>query len=79
MKKLNDNGEFRKAIALYEDQIEKRKQRSDSLIANQALKACIELGDIEHAKDIHKNLPSYMANNTFIQTSLIRFYSKLFY
>ncbi|CAF2853700.1 unnamed protein product [Rotaria sp. Silwood2] len=75
MKKLNDNGQFQKAIDLYEDQIEKQNKRSTSLIVNQALKACIELNDIKRGKDIYKNLCPSMANNSFIQANLIRLYS----
>jgi hypothetical protein len=78
MKKLNDNDQYQKAINLYEDQIKKQNQKSSSLAVNQALKACVELGDIKRGKDIHKTLSASMANNTFIQTNLIRLYSKLF-
>jgi flagellin-specific chaperone FliS len=80
MNKLNDNRQFQKAITLYEDQIRKQNQQNTSLAVNQALKACIELNDIKRAIDIHKNLSSSLTNNQFIQTNLIRLYSKfLFY
>ena len=77
MKRFNDNRQFQKAIHLYEDQIRKENKQNDSMAVNQALKACIELNDIERAKDIHKNLTSQMINNHFIQSNLIRLYSKL--
>jgi hypothetical protein len=76
MKRLNDNGQFGKAMSLYEDEIRKENKQSTSLAVNQALKACIELGDIKRGKDIHKSLSSFMANNHFIQNNLIRLYSK---
>jgi hypothetical protein len=77
IKKFNDNGQFEKAIGLYEDQIKKQNKAITSLIINQALKACIELDDIKRGKDIHKNLSPSMINNSFIQNNLIRLYSKL--
>jgi hypothetical protein len=78
MKRLNDNGQCHQAITLYEDQIKKQNIQATTLAVNQALKACIELNDIERGKNIHKNLSPYMSNNHFIQANLIRLYSKLF-
>ncbi|CAF1202782.1 unnamed protein product [Didymodactylos carnosus] len=75
MKKLNDNGQFEKALTLYEDQIEKQNKQSTNFTIDQVLKACIELGDIKRAKDIHNKLSPTMANNSFIQSNLIRLYS----
>lgn len=79
IKKLNDNGQFEKAIDLYEDQIKKPNKQNTSLAVNEALKACIELDDIKRAKDIYKNLSPSMVNNSFIQANLIRLHSKLFH
>jgi uncharacterized protein (DUF342 family) len=76
MKKLNDNSQYQKAISLYENHIEKQNKQATTLAINQALRACVELDDIKHGKDIHKNLSAFMKNNTFIQTNLIRLYRK---
>lgn len=76
MKRLNDSNQFKKALSLYQNGIEKTNKPASSLVINQALQACVELSDIKHGKDIHKNLSSYLSNNSFIQTNLIRLYSK---
>ena len=78
MKALNDAGQFRKTIALFEVQV-KQQQRPTTLAVNQALKACIELGDARRGAEIHRSLSTSLANNSFIQTSLIRLYSKWLY
>ncbi|CAF1431394.1 unnamed protein product [Rotaria sp. Silwood1] len=74
MKNLNTNSQFRKALDLYEYEIKKENKQKTSLAVNQALKACVELGDIERGKNIHKNLSPTMINNSFIQATLIRLY-----
>lgn len=78
MKKLNDNGQFRKAMDLYEHQIRKDNKQNTSLAVNQALKACIELDDIKRGKEIYENLSTSIKKNSFIQANLIRLYSKLY-
>ncbi len=79
IKQLNDNGEFQKAIDLYEDQIKKQNKQNNGFVVSQALKACLELDDIKRAKDILKNLSSIVASNHYIQTNIIRLHSKLFH
>ncbi|CAF1530896.1 unnamed protein product [Adineta ricciae] len=76
MKRLNDTNQFKKALSLYQKEIEKTNKSVSSLVINQALKACVELSDIKHGKDIHKNLSPYLSNNPFIQINLIRLYMK---
>ncbi|CAF3329197.1 unnamed protein product [Rotaria socialis] len=76
MKKLSDNGQFKKAIDLYEDQVKKDKNQNTSLAVNQALKSCIDLDDIKRGKYIHENLSSTRKKNPFIQANLIRLYMK---
>lgn len=73
MKRLNDDRQFQKVITLYDSHID---QHQNTLVANQALKACIELGDLNRGIQIHQNLSSFSINNSFIQISLIRLYSK---
>ena len=59
MKKLNDNGQFKKAIDLYENQIKKQNKQTNGFVVSQALKACLQLDDIKRAKDISNKLISY--------------------
>ena len=73
MKRLNDDRQFKKSLVLFDTHIEKQ---SSALAANQALKACIQLTNINRGIEIHQNLSSSLINNTFIQTNLIRLYSK---
>ena len=76
MKRLNDTNQFKKALSLYRNEIEKTNKPASSLVINQALKACVELSEIKHGKDIHKNLSPNLSHNSFIQINLIRLYSK---
>ena len=76
MKQLNDIGQYQKVIELYESQVQQQQQKRTTLVVNQALKACIELGDLKHGSDIHKSLSPYFINNIYIRNSLIRLYSK---
>ena len=75
MKQLNDIGQYQKVLELYETQTHE-KQKPNTLVVNQALKAYIELGDFKRGVNIHKSLSPYLVNNTFIRNSLIRLYSK---
>jgi hypothetical protein len=76
IKQFNDKKEFQKAIALFDKH--SQEQQSTPVAINQALRACVELADFKRGKDIHKRLSPYLANNTFIRTSLIRLYSRSF-
>ena len=76
MKTLNDSRQFEKVLTLHEQQLKKETNQNDSLVANQVLKACIELNEIERGKRIHANLSRAMSNNLYIQTNLIRLYSE---
>jgi len=72
MKQFNDMKQFNKALSLFNLHI--RKQPTP-LIINQALKACINLNDLQGAKIIHQRLSPFLLNNHFIRTNLIRLYS----
>ncbi len=75
MKTLNDRKEFAKAISLFDKH--KHEQIPTDRAVVQALKACTQLGDVKYAVKIHKNLSNHSLNNTYIQSILIYFYSKL--
>ena len=73
MRQLNETKQYSKALSLFDRQL--RKQQSTSLIINQALKACIHLNNFDRGKVIHQQLSSFLLNNPFIRTNLIRLYS----
>ena len=75
IKQLNDKT-ISKSTSFFNER--DQEQRSNSVVINQTLRTCIELGDFNRAKDIHKRLPSYLIKNHFISASLIRLYSKSF-
>jgi hypothetical protein len=74
MKKLNDREEFAKVLTLFDTQ--KYKEMSSDRVVVQALKACTRLGYLERGKIIHKKLSNRSLNNTYIQATLIHFYSE---
>ena len=76
MKKLNDNGHYKDSIKLFEDHTKDNERILTTLAVNQALRACIEIKDYGRGENIHKNLSSLLVQNSFIQTNLIRLYSK---
>ena len=75
MKMLNDRKEFAKAIALF-DRHKSQEIPTDRAIV-QALKACTRLGDVKCGVNIHKQLSNHSLKNSYIQSTLIYFYSKL--
>jgi hypothetical protein len=75
MKKLNDEKEFLKAIALFDKHKQQEIPTDRSFV--QALKACTRLGDVKRGVNIHKELSNHSLNNIYIQSALIHFYSKL--
>lgn len=77
MKKLNDEKEFLKAIALFDKHKHKHQEMPTDRAVVQALKACTRLGDVKRGVNIHKELSNHSLNNIYIQSALIHFYSKL--
>ena len=74
LKQLNDAKEFQGTLDLFNQHV--RQQSPTDLAIFQALKACIELGDVQLASSIHRNLSSESMNNSFILTNLIRLFCK---
>ena len=74
MKKLIELKQYRKALALFDEQ---SKMNTDFEI-NMALKACTKLNDYQRGMKIQQQLSSQSLKNPYIQTSLIHFYSKSF-
>lgn len=74
MKSLINSKDYQKALDLFEEET----AFATDVSFNMAIKACTELRQHERGLQIIKHLPSHSLHNYFIQTSLIRFYSKLF-
>jgi len=77
LKQLNANKQYEKVIDLFENYIQ--QNIPTDIAINQTLKACIELGDLKRGSDIHQRLSSQSKQNHFIQTNLIRLFSKLIF
>jgi len=75
LKQLNDNKQYQKVIHLFENY--SQQHIPTDITINQVLKACVELGDFKRGSDIYQCLSSQSKNNHFIQTNLIRLFSKL--
>ena len=75
MKGLNDNRQFKKSLALFDAHTE---GKPNAFAVNQALKACVELNDINRGIQIYQNLASSFVNNQSIQANLIQLYSRSF-
>ncbi len=75
LKQLNANKQYEKVINLFENYIQ--QNIPTDIAINQTLKACIELGDLKRGYDIHQRLSSESKQNHFIQTNLIRLFSKI--
>ena len=74
MKRLNDAGQFSKALTLF-DELERREIPRDQAIV-QALKACTRMRLLERGVNIHNKLSKRSKNNNFIQSALVHFYSQ---
>ncbi|CAF1145535.1 unnamed protein product [Adineta steineri] len=75
MKLLNDNKQFKKALALFDKHTKNNAEIFSSSIITQALKACTHLRDLERGKTIHRHLiSSRTKNDLYTTTSLIHLY-----
>jgi hypothetical protein len=74
MKRLNDTGQFSKALTLF-DELERREIPRDQAVV-QALKACTRMRQLERGVTIHNKLSNRSKSNHFIQSALINFYSQ---
>jgi pentatricopeptide repeat protein len=74
MKRLNDAGQFSKALTLF-DELERREIPRDQAIV-QALKACTRMRLLERGVNIHKKLSNRSKSDKFIQSTLVSFYSQ---
>jgi len=77
LKQLNANKQYEKVIDLFENYTQ--QNIPTDIAINQTLKACIELGDLKRGSDIYQRLSSQSKQNHFIQTNLIRLFSKLIF
>ena len=74
MKNLIDSKQYRKALDVFDRQLEMSISNNYSI--SLALKACTKLSDYERGIQIHRQIPPELLNNSFVQASLIHFYSK---
>lgn len=72
MKKLIQSQQYKQALDLFEKQYSLSNDVTNTL----ALKACTKLEDHQRGIQIHQKLSLKSLNDSFIQTSLIHFYSK---
>jgi hypothetical protein len=72
MKKFIDAKQYKEALDIYDQ----HSQPCTDVTFNLVLKACAKLFDRERGIEIHKQLSLKSLENSFIQTSLIHFYSK---
>lgn len=73
MKRLIDRKQYREALHLYGSSLHTPTEISSTL----ALKACAKLRDHKLGVRIHQQLSSDALGSSFLQTSLIHFYSKI--
>lgn len=76
LKQLNEGKHYQKAIDLFNGHARDRTPTNATIV--QALKACVEVGDLKRGKDIHRSLSPESMRDPFICMSLIRLYSKYF-
>jgi hypothetical protein len=76
LKQLNEGKQYRKAIDLFNGHARDRMPTNATIV--QALKACVEVGDLRRGKEIHRSLSPESMKDPFICMSLIRLYSKCF-
>ena len=72
MRKLIDHQQYRKALEIFDQ----HSARFTDSSLNLALKASTKLSDRTRGIRIHRQLSKQALEDTFIQTSLLHFYSK---
>ena len=77
MKLLNDNGQFQRALELFDQQKRNSVNTFSSFVITQALKACANLKDLQRGLIIHQLIPSRTKDDSYILASLIHLYSKM--
>jgi hypothetical protein len=76
MKILNNTKKFNESLDLFDKHKEKNIKQLSSLVINQALKACAQIGDLQRGSNIHYLISSRIKNDSSVLASLIHFYSK---
>ncbi|CAF1037318.1 unnamed protein product [Adineta steineri] len=75
MKSLNDNKQFNKSLELFDKFKINNVKSLSNLTISQALKACINLDDVQRGRNIHQLISSRINKDSYILISLIHFYS----
>ncbi|CAF1495526.1 unnamed protein product [Adineta steineri] len=76
MKSLNDNKQFNKSLELFDKFKINNVKSLSNLTISQALKACINLNDVQRGRNIHQLISSRINKDSYILISLIHFYIK---
>jgi hypothetical protein len=76
MKLLNDNGQLRKVLELFDKHKKNNAETFSSFIITQSLKACANLKDLQRGSTIHHLISSRIKDDWYILASLIHLYSK---
>ncbi|CAF1444333.1 unnamed protein product [Adineta steineri] len=79
MKSLNDNKQFNKSLELFDKFKINNVKSLSNLTISQALKACINLNDVQRGRNIHQLISSRINKDSYILISLIHFYIKCDY
>ncbi|UJR29305.1 hypothetical protein I4U23_010519 [Adineta vaga] len=74
MKILNQKKQFKQAIDLFNREKQKNTKQLSSLTIQQALKACIQLRDVQRGQDIHHLIQNRLKTDSSLVKSLIHFY-----
>lgn len=76
LKSLNDNKQFKKTLALFDNYTKSNTETLSSQAIIQALKACTKLRDVQRGEIIHHQISSHFKGDAYVVASLIHFYSK---
>ena len=76
MKRLNDNRQHEKALALFDTHEKTNKVKLSEAVVTQVLKACAKLGDVQRGSRIYKAVASRIEGDSYTLTSLIHLFSE---
>lgn len=75
MKQLNDQKKYRQAMALFDALPQEKQPSTTTLAVDQAIRACLELNDLQRGVAISEKLSPTLMKNIFVQSRLIRLHS----
>ena len=78
MKQLNDQKKYRQAMAVFDALSLEKQPSTTTLSVDQAIRACLELDDLQRGVAIGEKLSPTLMSNIFVQSRLIRLHSLSF-